>query len=87
MVSGPASGVYACAACWRIIAEGEEHRCLDFAAFFERIAAVATLIRAQLAYKIAADDQFAQRVFKAHSATARLRAIQKIMEAESLEVS
>lgn len=85
MVSGPESSLYACAACRRLV-EGEDHQCLDFAAFFERIAAVATLIRAQLAYKIAADDQFAQRVFHAYSATAKLRAIKNIMEADSLEV-
>jgi hypothetical protein len=59
---------------------------VDFASFWERIASISVLIRAQLAYRIATDDVFATRVFKAFSATARLRAIAALMSAESVEV-
>ena len=58
----------------------------DFAAFWERIAAVSVLIRAQLADRVATDELFARRNFRAESNTARLRAVSAIMRAESITV-
>ena len=59
----------------------------DFAAFFERLAMASMLIRMQIIYNLAADEMFAVRTFRAHSATARLRAIAAVAAAESVEIS
>lgn len=59
---------------------------LDFATFFERIAAVSLLIRMQLVWQVATDDVFAAKMFKAFSATAKLKVAAALLTAESVEV-
>lgn len=59
---------------------------LDFWYFGEQIAVVGLLIRITLAAQIARDATFSEKVMKAYSATARLRAIEKVLLTETVEV-
>lgn len=59
---------------------------IDIPLFFEQIAMAALLVRMQVVYNLATDEMFAMRSFRAHSASARLRAIAAVTLAENLEV-
>jgi hypothetical protein len=59
---------------------------IDVGRFFDALAMAALLIRVQVIYNLATDEMFSARSFRAHSASARLRAVAMVATAESMEV-
>jgi hypothetical protein len=60
---------------------------IDFNAFFTQVVIAALFTRLSLILGVVKDDTFAARVFKAHSASARLRIVGALCTAEIVEVS
>ena len=60
---------------------------MDFAAFGDAVAWCSWLVRLQVIFNVATDDLFSAKMFKAYSATARLRVIAKLCNATELEVN
>jgi peroxiredoxin len=59
----------------------------DFGAFFTQACIVMLLTRIHLVYCVAVNDTFAARVFKAYSATAKVKVIGQLASADVVEVS
>jgi hypothetical protein len=59
---------------------------VDFVYFFEQLSVACLLVRMQVMYNLATDELFSARTFRAHSATARLKAVAIVATAENLMV-
>lgn len=56
---------------------------LDFSRFADCVAIVGLYLRLQIIEAIVTDDEFARRVFKAYSATAKNRIVKTLLDPES----